>query len=146
MGEAFQYSTPMSLLGVVHTFVARECGADAADEAVVEYVAETVRGADAADAWQDLDELLTGLSPDVWGGHSKDQRLVLLLHLWGMVRHKMCAISCVKRSTHRLNVPSRSDGQSHSLLVDAADGSVNVARHMDIAPLDCTSMFSEVSC
>ena len=76
----------MSLLGAVHAFLARECGADVADEAVVEYVTETVRGADAADAWRDLDELLAGLSPDVWGGHSTDQRQALLLHLWGKVR------------------------------------------------------------
>ncbi len=76
----------MSLLAAVHAFLAKECGAHVADEAVVEYVAETVRAGDVADAWQDLDELLGGLSPDVWAGRAADQRENLLMRLWNMVR------------------------------------------------------------
>ncbi len=76
----------MSLLAAVHAFLARECGADVADEAVVEYVAETVRAGDAADSWRDLDELLAGLSPDVWACQTADQRENLLAHLWDTVR------------------------------------------------------------
>ena len=75
----------MGLLEAVHAFLTTECGADIVDEAVVEYVAEVVRCGDPADAWQDLDELLAGLSPDSWAGLAAARRRTLLMQLWGTV-------------------------------------------------------------
>jgi hypothetical protein len=42
----------MSLLEAVHNLLATACGGGAADDAIVEYMMETVRWADMDDCWQ----------------------------------------------------------------------------------------------
>jgi len=67
---------------IVREYLRCKCGAAAVDDAIVEYATATLN----EDGLSDLDELLCGLSPDMWARQHAVDRETSLRRLMGKVR------------------------------------------------------------